>query len=81
MAVEVGFENLPFVQEDILCLCEAAHTPVILATQILESLAESGLNSSRNERCDHAATRRKCNAKQWHTYCRSYKDLASIIQY
>jgi pyruvate kinase len=45
LAVEVGFENLPFVQEDILCLCEAAHTPVILATQILESLAESGLRT------------------------------------
>jgi pyruvate kinase len=45
LAVEVGFENLPFVQEDILCLCEAAHTPVILATQILETLAESGLRT------------------------------------
>jgi pyruvate kinase len=45
LAVEVGFENLPFVQEDILCLCEAAHTPVVLATQILESLAESGLRT------------------------------------
>ena len=45
LAVEVGFENLAFVQEDILCLCEAAHIPVILATQILESLAESGLRS------------------------------------
>ncbi len=45
LAVEVGFENLAFVQEDILCLCEAAHVPVILATQILESLAESGLRS------------------------------------
>lgn len=45
LAVEVGFENLAFIQEDILCLCEAAHVPVILATQILESLTESGLRS------------------------------------
>jgi pyruvate kinase len=45
LAVEVGFENLAFIQEDILCLCEAAHLPVILATQILESLTESGLRS------------------------------------
>ncbi len=45
LAVEIGFENLASTQEDILCLCEAAHTPVILATQILESLAESGLRS------------------------------------
>lgn len=43
LAVEIGFGNLAFVQEDILCLCEAAHIPVILATQILESLTESGL--------------------------------------
>jgi pyruvate kinase len=45
LAVEVGFENLAFIQEDILCLCEGAHIPVILATQILESLAESGLRT------------------------------------
>jgi pyruvate kinase len=43
LAVEVGFENLALVQEDILCLCEAAHVPVILATQVLETLAKSGL--------------------------------------
>jgi len=43
LAVEVGFENLALVQEDILCMCEAAHIPVILATQVLETLAKSGL--------------------------------------
>lgn len=43
LAVEVGYENLALVQEDILCLCEAAHIPVILATQVLETLAKSGL--------------------------------------
>jgi pyruvate kinase len=43
LAVEVGFENLALVQEDILCLCESAHIPVILATQVLETLAKSGL--------------------------------------
>jgi pyruvate kinase len=43
LAVEVGFENLALVQEDILCLCEAAHIPVILATQVLEALAKSGI--------------------------------------
>ena len=30
LAVEVGFENLPAIQEDILCMCEAAQIPVIL---------------------------------------------------
>ncbi|HTP42306.1 MAG TPA: pyruvate kinase [Nitrospiria bacterium] len=43
LAVEVGFERLALVQEDILCLCEAAHVPVIWATQVLETLAKSGL--------------------------------------
>jgi len=43
LAVEVGFEQLARVQEDILCLCEAAHIPVIWATQVLETLAKSGL--------------------------------------
>jgi len=42
LAVEVGFENLSLVQEDILCLCEAAHVPVIWATQVLETLAKQG---------------------------------------
>lgn len=43
LAVEVGFERLAMVQEDILCLCEAAHVPVIWATQVLETLAKKGL--------------------------------------
>ena len=43
LAIEIGFENLSLIQEDILCLCEAAHVPVILATQILETMAKSGL--------------------------------------
>ena len=43
LAVEVGFERLATVQEDILCLCEAAHVPVIWATQVLETLAKKGL--------------------------------------
>ncbi len=33
------------MQEEILWLCEAAHIPVIWATQILESLAKSGAPS------------------------------------
>jgi len=43
LAVEMGFENLAFIQEDTLCMCEAAHVPVVIATQILETLAKSGL--------------------------------------
>jgi pyruvate kinase len=42
LAVEVGFERLAELQEEILWLSEAAHVPVIWATQVLESLAKRG---------------------------------------
>ncbi|MCS7293455.1 MAG: pyruvate kinase [Gloeomargarita sp. SKYBB_i_bin120] len=45
LAVEVGFERLAEVQEEILWLCEAAHVPVIWATQVLESMAKTGMPS------------------------------------
>jgi pyruvate kinase len=45
LAVECGFERLAEVQEEILWVCEAAHIPVIWATQVLESLAKSGIPS------------------------------------
>jgi pyruvate kinase len=45
LAVECGYERLAEVQEEILWLCQAAHVPVIWATQVLESLAKSGLPS------------------------------------
>lgn len=43
LAVEIGFERLSEVQEEILWLCEAAHVPVIWATQVLETLNKSGI--------------------------------------
>lgn len=43
LAVEIGFERLAEIQEEILWLCEAAHVPVIWATQVLESLVKNGL--------------------------------------
>jgi pyruvate kinase len=45
LAVEVGFERLAELQEEIVWLCEAAHVPVIWATQVLESMARKGLPS------------------------------------
>ena len=36
LAVEVGYERLAELQEEILWLCEAAHLPVIWATQVLD---------------------------------------------
>jgi pyruvate kinase len=45
LAVESGFERLAEVQEEILWICEAAHVPVIWATQVLETLAKEGMPS------------------------------------
>jgi pyruvate kinase len=45
LAVEVGFERLAEVQEEILWMCEAAHVPVVWATQVLEQLTREGAPS------------------------------------
>jgi pyruvate kinase len=45
LGVELGFERLAEVQEELLWLCEAAHVPVIWATQVLESFAKAGAPS------------------------------------
>lgn len=45
LAVECGYERLAEVQEEVLWICEAAHVPVIWATQVLESLAKTGVPS------------------------------------
>jgi pyruvate kinase len=45
LAVECGFDRLAEVQEEILWICEAAHVPVIWATQVLETLAKQGMPS------------------------------------
>jgi pyruvate kinase len=45
LAVECGFERLAEVQEEILWISEAAHIPVIWATQVLETLSKEGMPS------------------------------------
>ncbi|NMC63292.1 MAG: pyruvate kinase [SAR324 cluster bacterium] len=45
LGVEVGFERMAELQEEILSLCGAAHLPVVWATQVLESLAKKGMPS------------------------------------
>ena len=57
LGVEIGFERMAEIQEEILWLCEAAHVPVIWATQVLESLAKRGL-PSRAEVTDAAMSGR-----------------------
>ncbi len=57
LAIEVGFDNLPYIQEEIFGICEAAHVPVIYATQILEGKMKNNL-PSRAEVTDAASAQR-----------------------
>ncbi|MCX9158301.1 pyruvate kinase [Niveibacterium sp. 24ML] len=53
LAIELGYQRLAEMQEEILWLCEAASVPVVWATQVLESLAKQG-QPSRSEITDAA---------------------------
>jgi pyruvate kinase len=53
LAVEIGFERMGEIQEEILWICEASHVPVIWATQVLETLNKSGI-ATRSEVTDAA---------------------------
>lgn len=57
LGVEVGFERMSEVQEQILWLCEAAHVPVIWATQVLDQMNKTGL-PTRGEVTDAAMSSR-----------------------
>ena len=57
LGVEIGFERMSEVQEQILWLCEAAHVPVIWATQVLEQMNKTGL-PTRGEVTDAAMSSR-----------------------
>lgn len=46
LAVEIGFERLAEMQEELMWLSEAAHVPVNWATQVLEQKVKNGLPSS-----------------------------------
>jgi pyruvate kinase len=53
LAVEIGFERMAEMQEEILWLCEAAAVPAIWATQVLEGMVADGI-PSRGEMTDVA---------------------------
>jgi pyruvate kinase len=60
LAVECGYERTGELQEEIMWIAEAAHIPVIWATQVLENLAKKG-QFSRAEITDAAmAERAEC---------------------
>ncbi|KIM09025.1 MAG: hypothetical protein KU38_09320 [Sulfurovum sp. FS08-3] len=57
LAIEVGFDNLPYIQEEIFDICESALVPVIYATQILEGKMKNNL-PTRAEVIDAAFAQR-----------------------
>jgi len=57
LAVEIGYRRLAEIQEEILWICEAAHVPVIWATQVFENFAKTGI-PSRAEVTDAAMSER-----------------------
>ena len=60
LGVEIGFARLAEIQEELLWLCEAAHVPVIWATEVLDNLVKEGM-PTRGETTDAAmAARAEC---------------------
>jgi pyruvate kinase len=57
LAIEIGYRRLAEMQEEILWLCEAAHVPVIWATQVLDYFVKKG-RKSRAEFTDAAMAER-----------------------
>ncbi|HYA79574.1 MAG TPA: pyruvate kinase [Methylocystis sp.] len=57
LAVELGFARLSEIQEEMLWLCEAAHVPVIWATQVLDQFVHEGV-LNRAETTDAAMAQR-----------------------
>lgn len=51
LAIETGWDNMAWVQSEILAVCSAAHIPVVWATQVLDNMARTGL-PSRSEITD-----------------------------
>jgi pyruvate kinase len=57
LAIETGWENIGRIQKEIIKMSNAAHIPVIWATQVLDNLAKNGF-PSRSEVTDAATSNR-----------------------
>ncbi|MDX2357858.1 pyruvate kinase [Dietzia sp. PP-33] len=60
LAVEMGFESLSEIPRNITLMCQAARVPVVLATQVLESLAKTGMPSRAEISDAGSAQRSEC---------------------
>ena len=45
LAIETGWKKIGKIQKEILSIGQAAHIPVVWATQVLENLAKKGIPS------------------------------------
>jgi len=60
LAIEVGWQHIGRVQDEIVRMSTAAHTPIVWATQVLENLAKKGM-PLRSEISDiHNALKTEC---------------------
>lgn len=57
LAIETGWKNFASIQEEIMRISEAAHLPVVWATQVLDNLAKKGV-PTRSEITDAALAQR-----------------------
>lgn len=55
LTIEAGWSSIGRIQEELIRLCNAAHIPVVWATQVLENLAKKGI-PSRSEMTDVTAS-------------------------
>ncbi|KAG0450744.1 hypothetical protein HPP92_026771 [Vanilla planifolia] len=60
LMVECGWRQMGDIQEEILSICNAAHIPVIWATQVLESIVKLGYPTRAEITDVHNATRASC---------------------
>lgn len=81
LAVEIGFERMSEIQEEISWISEAAHAPVIWATQVLETLNKSGV-ATRSEITDasHAAMAECVMINKGDYTIKVMKTLTDILQ-
>jgi pyruvate kinase len=79
LMVEVGHRRMAEMQEELLWLCEAAHVPVIWATQVLDNFVKKGVRN-RAELTDAAmAERAECVMLNKGSYVRDAVGLLADV--
>lgn len=74
MALSIDFQQVPIVQDDIINVCRKTHTPVIVATQMLDSM-------TRNQTPTRAEMTDISNAVRTRVDCLMLSDETSVGAY